>query len=70
LYIKGDLDNPVAVIVADAKQWQTNGGVQLSDGNVNTGLPIQMSDGWINNVALRIRDKANAMADSPLKEEH
>lgn len=55
LYIKGDVRNPTEIIVGEAKQWQSIGGIKLSDANPNTGLPVQMSDAWIQNVAVRLR---------------
>lgn len=64
LYIKGDVKNPSEIIVAEAKQWQSSGGIKLNDANLNTGLPIQMSDAWIQNVALRLQQAGkNAVAD-------
>ena len=55
LYIKGDVKNPTEIIVGEAKQWQSSGGIKLSDANPNTGLPVQMSDAWIQNVAGRLK---------------
>jgi len=54
LYIKGTVDNPVEIIVGEAKQWGSSGGVSVNAANANTGLPQQMSDDWIINVVQRL----------------
>ena len=69
MYIKGDVKNPTDIIVGEAKQWSSSGGASLSPANANTGLPIQMSDNWVDNVANRIRNKANKISDPILKQQ-
>jgi hypothetical protein len=56
LYIKGTVNNPTEIVVGECKQWNSGGGVSLNQGNLNTGLPTQMSDQWIDYVARKLRE--------------
>lgn len=70
LYIKGGTKNPTEILIGEAKQWSSSGGgVSVSPANPSTGLPVQMSDRWIDNVANRIRDDASRIADPVLKQQ-
>jgi hypothetical protein len=55
LYIKGTVNNPAEIMVCEAKQWQSGGGVSLNQGNLNTGLPTQMSIDWVRYVAEKLK---------------
>ncbi|MGP1992020.1 fibronectin type III domain-containing protein [Zobellia laminariae] len=59
LYIKGDIENPTAIHIDEAKYSINfdNNGVKLNSGNKATDLPVQMSDDWIENVASRMIKK-------------
>lgn len=60
LYIKESPDNITEIVIGEAKQWrQPSGGVDLSSGNSSSGLPPQMSDEWIADVILRLRQEGN-----------
>ncbi|GHU68617.1 hypothetical protein FACS189413_05920 [Bacteroidia bacterium] len=52
---KGTLDNPTEIVIVECKQMNS-GAVKLNAGNPNTGLPTQMSDGWIEYVRLKLKD--------------
>ena len=54
LYIKGTLQNPTEIVITESKQWAGTGGVKLSAENTVTGLPSQMSNDWIRDVADRL----------------
>ena len=69
LYIKGTVDNPTEIVIGEAKQWSSTGGVSVNAANTTTRLPQQMSDDWIQNVAGRIRNSANQITDTALKNE-
>ena len=56
LYIEGSISNPTEIIVCEAKQWDGAGGVSLNGANPTTGLPIQMSDQWVQHVAQKLID--------------
>lgn len=56
LYIKGTVDDPMEIVIGEAKQWGSSGGVSVNAANTSTRLPQQMSDDWIENVAQRLRD--------------
>jgi hypothetical protein len=43
------------VIINEAKQMATNGSIKLNPRNPDTGLPSQMSDGWVRDVIDRMR---------------
>ncbi len=58
LYIKGTVDNPTEIVVCESKQWNSGGGASVDGGN--SGLPIQMSDAWIQNVAQRLINNGKA----------
>ncbi len=60
LYIKGTISNPTEIVISEAKQWDGVGGVTLNDGNTSTGLPIQMSDSWIQHVAQKLIQTGDA----------
>lgn len=61
IYIKGTTSNPIEIIIIESKQFRYHLGVAdsviehiglaLNQPNVSTGLPAQMSDEWIRNVA-------------------
>lgn len=66
IYIKGDVKNPTEIIILESKQFKYNngaaadiiehGGVTLNPPSGTTPLPTQMSDGWIDYVALKLND--------------
>ncbi|MCV9388650.1 hypothetical protein [Reichenbachiella ulvae] len=69
LYIKGTVDDPIEIVIGEAKQWGSSGGVSVNAANTSTQLPQQMSDNWIKNVAARIRDSAKKITDPVLRNE-
>ncbi len=65
-YIKGTLENPTEIIIIESKQFKytsgkSNGIVEHNNATLNpqsatTSLPAQMSDGWINYVAGKLKN--------------
>ncbi|RXK86059.1 hypothetical protein [Filimonas effusa] len=66
LFIKGSAPNPEKIFITECKQ-QWSGGITPAPRNINTGLPAQMSDDWIRDVATRLRD-AGKVAQADLVE--
>ena len=55
-YVKRNTNGQVSEIAAvESKQFNSNGGVQLSKADGNTNLPKQFSDDWFVNVRDRLR---------------
>jgi hypothetical protein len=52
IFIKGTTANPQKIFITESKQWSS--GVKLAEADPITGLPAQMSDAWIQNVADRL----------------
>jgi len=67
VYIKGDLANPEIIIISEGKQVNSNGGITLRGENKSSGLPAQMSDDWIENVARRMQEPKNTIVTKNLK---
>ena len=55
LYIKGTVQNPTEIVITESKQWAGTGGVKLSAENTATGLPAQISEQWLRDVAIRLK---------------
>ncbi len=68
LYIKGDIENPAAIHIDEAKYSKNfdKKGIQLNKANESTKLPVQMSDAWIENVAKRMIDAGRKNGDEEL----
>jgi hypothetical protein len=66
IYIKGTTSNPIEIIIIESKQFRYRFGIAdsviehvgltLNQPNVTTGLPAQMSDDWIQNVANNLKN--------------
>jgi hypothetical protein len=69
IYIKGTASNPTEIVIIESKQFKyTNGvaddvlehsGITLNPPSGTTQLPTQMSDGWINYVAGKLKNNPN-----------
>ena len=56
VYIKKDASGNVNdIIINEVKQVSSSGTIQLNPGNISTGLPIQMTNQWIDNVIARMK---------------
>ena len=53
IFIEGTISNPTKIYITECKQ-QWNAGVALAPANPNSGLAVQMSDQWIQQVAVKL----------------